>query len=61
MIIDEFDSIPRDAIRGFLHSLRQIYLSGRTRCPHSMGIIGVKNITQLNYDTPEPAPWRQKL
>ena len=50
MIIDEFDSIPRDAIRGFLHSLRQIYLSGRNRCPHSIGIIGVKNITQLNYD-----------
>ena len=50
MIIDEFDSIPRDAIRGFLHSLRQIYLSGRERCPHSIGIIGVKNITQLNYD-----------
>ena len=50
MIIDEFDSIPRDAIRGFLHSLRQIYLSGRVRCPHSIGIVGVKNITQLNYD-----------
>ena len=50
VIIDEFDSIPRDAIRGFLHSLRQIYLSGRNRCPHSIGIIGVKNITQLNYD-----------
>lgn len=50
MIIDEFDSIPRDAIRGFLHSLRQIYLSGRDRCPHSIGIVGVKNITQLNYD-----------
>ena len=50
MIIDEFDSIPRDAIRGFLHSLRQIYLSGRTRCPHSIGIVGVKSITQLNYD-----------
>jgi hypothetical protein len=50
VIIDEFDSIPRDAIRGFLHSLRQIYLSGRTRCPYSIGIIGVKDITQLNYD-----------
>ena len=50
VIIDEFDSIPRDAIRGFLHSLRQIYLSGRNRCPHSIGIIGVKDITQLNYD-----------
>ncbi len=50
MVIDEFDSIPRDAIRGFLHSFRQIYLSGRNRCPHSIGIVGVKNITQLNYD-----------
>ncbi len=50
MVIDEFDGIPRDAIRGFLHSLRQIYLSGRTRCPHSVGIVGVKSITQLNYD-----------
>ena len=50
MVIDEFDSIPRDAIRGFLHSLRQIYLSRRTRCPHSIGIVGVKSITQLNYD-----------
>ena len=50
MIIDEFDGIPQDAIRGFLHSLRHIYLSGRTRCPHSIGLIGVKSITQLNYD-----------
>ena len=50
MVIDEFDGIPQDAIRGFLHSLRHIYLSGRTRCPHSVGIIGVKSITQLNYD-----------
>ena len=50
VIIDEFDSMPRDALRGFLHSLRQIYLSRRTRCPHSIGIIGVKDITQLNYD-----------
>lgn len=50
MIIDEFDGIPQDAIRGFLHSLRHIYLSGRRRCPHSVGIVGVKSITQLNYD-----------
>ena len=50
MIIDEFDGIPQDAIRGFLHSLRHIYLSGRDRCPHSVGIVGVKSITQLNYD-----------
>ncbi|MCY3741543.1 MAG: AAA-like domain-containing protein [Candidatus Poribacteria bacterium] len=50
MIIDEFDGIPEEAIRGFLHSLRHIYLSGRERCPHSIGIVGVKSITQLNYD-----------
>ena len=50
MIIDEFDAIPPSALRGFLHSLRQIYLSGKNRCPHSVGIVGVKNITQLNYD-----------
>ncbi len=51
LIIDEFDAIPPDAVRGFLHSLRYIYLDhSRIRCPHSVGIVGVKNITQLNYD-----------
>ena len=50
MIIDEFDAIPPSALRGFLHTLRQIYLSGKDRCPYSVGIVGVKNITQLNYD-----------
>ncbi len=50
LIIDEFDAVPRDAIRGFLHTLRQIYLSGKSRCPFSVSIVGVKSITQLNYD-----------
>ena len=50
MVIDEFDGIPQDAVRGFLHSLRQIYISGKMRCPYSIGIVGVKNIPQLNYD-----------
>lgn len=50
IIIDEFDAIPPSALRGFLHTLRQIYLSGKERCPYSVGIVGVKNITQLNYD-----------
>ena len=51
IIIDEFDAIPPDAVRGFLHSLRYIYLdNSRLRCPYSVGIVGVKNITQLNYD-----------
>ena len=51
MIIDEFDGIPPDALRGFLHVLRQIYLSNISlKCPYSVGIVGVKDITQLNYD-----------
>lgn len=50
LIIDEFDGIPQTAVKGFLRSLRRIYLSGRTRCPHSVGIVGIKNIIRLNYD-----------
>ena len=51
VIIDEFDGIPQAAINGFLRSLRRIYLTGReVRSPYSVGIVGVKNITQLNYD-----------
>ena len=51
LIIDEFDGIPQEAVRGFLHALRRIYLPGSTdRCPHSVSIVGVKSIRQLNYD-----------
>ena len=51
LIIDEFDGIPKEAVRGFLHSLRRIYVSNSpSRCPHSVSIVGVKSITQLNYD-----------
>ena len=51
MIIDEFDGIPQIVVSDFLHSLRRIYLSGvDSRCPFSLGIVGVKSITQLNYD-----------
>ena len=51
LIIDEFDGIPKEAVKGFLHSLRRIYVSNAvSRCPHSVGIVGVKSITQLNYD-----------
>ena len=51
LIIDEFDGVPQAAATGFLRSLRRIYLSGRqTRCPYSVAIVGVKSITQLNYD-----------
>ena len=50
LTIDEFDAIPRAALKGLLRSLRYIYLSGQIRCPHSVGIVGVKGIAQLNYD-----------
>ena len=50
LTIDEFDAIPRAALKGFLRSLRYIYLSGQIRCPHSIGIVGVKGIPLLNYD-----------
>ena len=50
LIIDEFDGIPQTVLSDFLHALRDIYLSDETRCPHSVGIVGVKSITQLNYD-----------
>ena len=51
IIIDEFDGIPQEAAHGFLHTLRRIYLSRSThRCPYSVGIVGVKSITQLDYD-----------
>ena len=50
IIIDEFDGIPNTVVSDFLYALRHIYLSDEPRCPHCVGIIGVKNINQLNYD-----------
>lgn len=50
LIIDEFDGIPQEAVSGFLNALRHIYLSDTLHCPHSVGIVGVKSIAQLNYD-----------
>ena len=51
ILIDEFDGIPPAIVNDFLYALRRIYIS-RTipRCPHSLGIVGVKSIAQLNYD-----------
>ncbi len=50
LLIDEFDGIPPEAVSDFLQTLRHIYISGKPRCPHSVGIVGVKSIVQLNYD-----------
>ncbi len=49
-LIDEFDGIPRAALRGFLHTIRHIYLTDDPQCPYSVGIVGIKSITQLDYD-----------
>ena len=50
LLIDEFDGIPPTVVSDFLYALRQIYLSDQLHCPHSVGIVGVKSIAQLNYD-----------
>ena len=50
LLIDEFDGIPQDVLSDFLYSLRHIYLSDELKNPHSVGIGGVKSISQLNYD-----------
>ena len=51
VFIDEFDGIPAAVVGDFLYALRRIYISRTTpRCPHSLGIVGVKSIAQLNYD-----------
>ncbi|MCE2401511.1 AAA-like domain-containing protein [Candidatus Poribacteria bacterium] len=50
LLIDEFDGIPQDVVSDFLYTLRTIYLSDELQCPHSVGIVGVKSISQLNYD-----------
>ncbi len=51
VFIDEFDNIPQTAAADFLYALRRIYIS-RTIPPslHSLGIVGVKSIEQLNAD-----------
>ena len=51
ILIDEFDGIPPAVLNDFLYALRRIYISRTSpRCPHSLGIVGVKSIAQLNYD-----------
>lgn len=50
LLIDEFDGIPQEVVSDFLYSLRHIYLADELKNPHSVGIVGVKSISQLNYD-----------
>lgn len=50
LIIDEFDGIPPSEVSDFLHILRENYLADVPKNPYSVTIVGVKSITQLNYD-----------
>ncbi len=50
VLIDEFDGIPETVVSDFLYTIRHIYLSNELHCPYSVGIVGVRSITQLNYD-----------
>ena len=54
IIIDEFDGIPKEALRNFLYTLREIYTNKRRsedyNYIHSVGIVGVKSIAQLDFD-----------
>ena len=51
LIIDEFDGTPTSALKGFLHAFRHTYVADTAfKCPHSLGIVGVKSIAQLDYD-----------
>ena len=51
LIIDEFDGIPTSALKGFLHAFRHTYVTDTPfQCPHSLGIVGVRSIAQLDYD-----------
>ena len=52
LLIDEFNGIPPALVSDFLYALRRVYVSKRIedRAPYSVGIVGVKNVTQLNYD-----------
>jgi len=52
MVIDEFDGIPREALENFLYTLRTAYhrkISGENYI-HSVGIVGVKSVSQLDFD-----------
>jgi hypothetical protein len=54
IIIDEFDGIPQKSLRNFLYILRKIYNAKRRSAEynyiHSVGIVGVKSIAQLDFD-----------
>ena len=50
IFIDEFDGIPRAALENFLASVRELYQAYKKRphkALHSLGLVGIRNITKL--------------
>ena len=54
LTIDEFDAIPRAALKGFLRSLRYIYLSGQTDAHTALVLLVLK--VSHNLTTIDPFP-----
>lgn len=54
LIIDEFDGIPGEVIRDFLHTFRKMYHKKDTHLFHSLMLVGVRNITGVNLDNASP-------
>lgn len=55
LIIDEFDGLSKDYLGGILHILREIYLEKNEKYNlHSLILIGVRNITDINMDNASP-------
>jgi AAA+ ATPase superfamily predicted ATPase len=51
IFIDEFDGIPERELANFLNTLREMYLANKripTYALHSISLVGVRNIAQLN-------------
>ncbi|GAK58919.1 hypothetical protein U27_05894 [Candidatus Vecturithrix granuli] len=50
LFIDEFDGIPRQELENFLTTLRELYQKYKTqeyKALHSVGLVGIRNITKL--------------
>lgn len=57
LLIDEFDAVSIDITRGFLYTLRDMYIkrrSTRAFAIYSIGVVGVKNIAELNFGSQSP-------
>jgi len=57
LLIDEFDAVPIEITGDFLYTLRDMYLRRRRERAfsiYSIGVVGVKNIRELNFGSTSP-------